>query len=129
MATDLDHGPGDGGEHPLVGCVRVIEAALDEVANVDPVFMSTEDKTVVMPALASSIERARGLLLRLLGTAGDVADEAGARTAAAWLGHHTHGTRAAAAADGRLAEALETRYRQLQDSRARPGRSRSSKPG
>ncbi len=128
MAEDLDHGAGGGGEHPLLARAREVSALLDSIGDLDPTYLPTEEKAAALRTWAANAERAHAVVLRLLGTAGDVAEDAGARSAAAWLGHHTHGTRAASAADGRLAEALETRYRQVQAA-VLAGRSRSSRPG
>ncbi len=114
MATEIEQGPPGAGENPLVACARQMTALLDQAAEVDPMYLSTADKSAVLRALSTSVHRTRGLLMRVLATAGDVAEETGARSAAAWLGHHTRTPYPVAAAEGRLAEALDSRYRHLQ---------------
>ena len=74
--------------HPVLGCVSEIEAALKGVADVDPVFMRTEEKAAALlglTRLAAQVEELRG---RVLVAADDVAAAEGARDPAAWLAHH-----------------------------------------
>ena len=51
--------------------------------------------------------------MRVLAASDDVADDAGARSPAAWLAHHTRSSHGAALADARVAEALEHRWHQV----------------
>ena len=97
--------------HPVVATVAVIDAALKDVADVDPVFMRVEDKRAVLVGLSELSSRLAELRLRVLAAAGDVAEEAGARDAAAWLAHAARLDRSATRREARLAEALDRRWR------------------
>ena len=91
--------------HPVLGCVAEIEAALKGVADVDPVFMRTEEKAEALLALtrlAAQVEELRG---RVLVAADDVAAADGARDPAAWLAHHARLDGVEARASLRLARA------------------------
>lgn len=103
-------------DHPVLTCARELDAALDRVAGIDPVLMTTPAKAAALKELSRVSERTRGLLLRVLANADDVALDDGARSAAAWLAHETRSVHGPAAAAGRLAEALDERWRLLQDS-------------
>ena len=88
-------------DHPVLTCAAAIDAALDQVAGIDPVFMTTPAKAAALRTLSRAVDRVQGLLLRVLANADDVALNEGARSAAAWLAHETrtaHGATAAAAA-------------------------------
>jgi hypothetical protein len=74
--------------HPVLGCVAVLDAALKDVADLDPTFMRTDDKAAALLALTRLAGRVEELRDRVLATAADVAAEEGARDAAAWLAHH-----------------------------------------
>ncbi|WP_193605720.1 HNH endonuclease signature motif containing protein [Nocardioides dongkuii] len=101
-------------EHPVRRCTRAIGAALDEVSDVDPAFLPVADRAELMVELTREASRLRGLALRLVGVSDDVAAEDGARSAASWLAHRTRSSQQSARADGRLAEALEQRWRVVQ---------------
>ena len=72
-------------QHPILRSCAAIDAALKEVSDVDPVFMTTADKAVALLTLQAEQDRIGELKLRVLGTAADVADEAGSRSPGAWL--------------------------------------------
>ena len=83
------------GSHPVLACVDTIGTALDEVASVEPVFMSTEEKQTALVELTKLSARVESLKLRVLAAADDIAVETGARSTAAWLADTTrdhHGT-------------------------------------
>ena len=101
--------------HPVLACAGAIGGALDEVAGVDPLYMTPAAKAAAMVELSRVIGRAQGLLLRVLATADDVALDAGARSAAAWLAHETRVTPGAAVRLGRLGEELDARWHRLAD--------------
>ena len=100
--------------HPVLQALELAEAALKDVADVDPVFMSTADKRTALIGAARVESRLQELGLRVLAVAGDVAAEEGARDQASWLDHHARRDRSAARAEQRLSEALEGRWRQVQ---------------
>jgi hypothetical protein len=99
--------------HPVLACAGAIGAALDEVAGVDPLYMTPTAKAAAMVELSKVIGRAQGLLLRVVANADDVALDAGSRSAAAWLAHETRVTPGAAVRLGRLGEELDTRWHRL----------------
>jgi hypothetical protein len=43
--------------HPVLAAVCAVEGALDEVAEVDPIYMSTDDKAAALLQLSSMIDR------------------------------------------------------------------------
>jgi uncharacterized protein DUF222 len=74
--------------HPVLGLVTALDAALKDVADVDPAFMVTDDKAAALLALTRLVGRVEELRDRVLACAGDVAEQEGARDAASWLAHH-----------------------------------------
>ena len=100
--------------HPVSGCLDLLEAALDEVTDVDPAFMPPGAKRRELLRLGKVEARLKELGLRLLATADDVAAEDGDRDMAAWLDHHARKDRPAARCEQRLAESLEGRWRLVQ---------------
>jgi hypothetical protein len=105
-------------EHPLLRCADRIATALDDVAETDPMYLPTPDKAAALVQLARAEERLHELRLRVLACADDVALEAGARSAGAWLAHQTRSGRGEAMAAERLAEALATRWPQVRSALA-----------
>lgn len=94
-------------QHPVLGCVAEVGAALDAVADAQPVYLSTAEKADALRELAVLESRLVGLRLRVLAAADDVAEETGARDVAAWYAHHTLTEPAVARADARLARSLD----------------------
>lgn len=74
--------------HPVSAAMASVDAALAAVAEVDPMFMTTAEKRQALLGLSGCIDRLEELRMRVLGAAGDVAADDGARDAAAWLAHH-----------------------------------------
>ena len=99
--------------HPVLACAAQAHAAVDEAALADPVLMTTSEKAEALVELSRAADRLHGLRMRVLAASDDVADDAGARSPAAWLAHHTRGSHGAALADARVAEALEHRWHQV----------------
>lgn len=95
--------------HPVVACARDLKRALEEVAEVEPMFMAPEDKRAALMTLHQAEAMLVELRLRVLDTATDVAESTGARDAAAWFSHATQTDTHAARADAHLAAALKTR--------------------
>jgi hypothetical protein len=77
------------------------------------VFMPTPAKAAALVELSRVIGRAQELQVRVLTKSDDVALEEGARSAAAWLAHHTRQDRSATAAAARLGQALDARWQAL----------------
>ena len=105
-------------EHPLLRCADRVHSALDDVADVDPLYLPTPDKAAALLQLARAEERLHELRLRVLAGADDVAQDAGARSSGAWLAHQTRSGRGEAMAAQRLAEALATRWHQVRSALA-----------
>lgn len=102
-------------QHPVLAAIGVIEAALKDVAQVEPTFMTTADKRTALLRLRPVAAMLEELGLRVLVTADDVADETGDRDVAAWLDHHNRTDRPAARQRQRVGEALDRRWRRVQD--------------
>ncbi len=85
--------------------IAAINAALDDLAQVDPTYLTVGEKKTRLLALSRVIARAEADRLRVLAVAEDVAVETGARSTAHWLADATR--------DGigqvRLRERLATR--------------------
>ena len=101
-------------DHPVLACAASIAAALDEVAGVDPTFMTTAAKATALVELSRALGRVEGLLGRVLANAGDVALEDGSRSVAGWVAHRTRAGYGAVAAATGLGESLESRWRRVQ---------------
>src|SRR5688572_22531755 len=99
--------------HPLTACVSRIEAAVDEAAGVDPLYLSTTAKQDLLLALTRVATRVDGLRLTVIANAGDVAAETGSRSMGSWVAHETRVDPPAAAGDVKLAGSLETKYAQV----------------
>lgn len=93
--------------HPVLAAVTVVEEALAEIADVDPVWMATGEKAQALLGVSTAIDRLTELQLRLLASADDVAAEEGARDAAAWLAQHGRRDRGECRRRLRLARALQ----------------------
>ncbi|WP_183100919.1 HNH endonuclease signature motif containing protein [Nocardioides pelophilus] len=72
--------------------------------------MTPAEKTTALQEITALEATLTDLKLRVLATAGDVADAAGARDIGSWAAHLTHADPTAARADARLAEALDRRW-------------------
>ena len=94
-------------QHPILGCLADIGSALDDVADAQPLYLSTTEKAMALRELAMLEARMVGLRLRVMAAAGDVAEAEGARDVAAWWSHHTLTEPEAARADARLAAGLD----------------------
>ena len=99
--------------HPVLGAVVAIDAALKDVADVDPVFMPTPEKATALLALERLETRLRELKLRVLANADDVAAADGSRDVAAWLAHRARLDRSQCRRDLRNARAVAERWAQV----------------
>src|SRR4051812_21779355 len=88
--------------HPVLGCVAELDAALKDVADIDPAFMRPDDKAAALLALTRLVGQVEELRDRLLVSADDVAAQHGARDAAAWLAHEARLDRGGVRASLRL---------------------------
>ncbi|WP_181641862.1 HNH endonuclease signature motif containing protein, partial [Nocardioides massiliensis] len=106
-------------------CTSRVRAALDDVADVDPLFATTEAKKVMLTELTELADRVVALRNEVLASADDVAADTAARRTANWVADATreHPGRVARAQD--LGEALRIRYQAL-GAAVRDGRVRMS---
>ena len=93
--------------HPLREASAAIGVALKSVADVNPTFMPTTDKSAALVEFLENRAKMDEVFLRLLGTCDDAAEADGHRDVAAWLSAHAQVRRSDAAADLRLAKALD----------------------
>jgi hypothetical protein len=105
--------PGDTPTHRILHAAALIETALKDVGDVEPLFMTTREKAEALTSLARLRDQLAGLQLRVMAVADDVATEHGARDVAAWLTHVTRGDRGATRAEQHLATALDRRWSQV----------------
>jgi hypothetical protein len=94
---------------PLLRAVDGIDLLLDEVADLDPMYLSTGHKEELLVALERQSTRLASLTARALAAAGDVAETHGTRHAGAWLAHETRQDPSAGRRAQRLAEGLDRR--------------------
>ncbi|MCR1786050.1 HNH endonuclease [Nocardioides carbamazepini] len=96
-------------QQPLLAAVADARASLDQVADLQPLYLSITEKEQLLVESARLAAQVDELRLRCLAEAGDVAEAHGARDAGAWLAHTAQLDPAAARADVHLAAALQTR--------------------
>lgn len=99
------------GLHPILRAAADIGTALKDVADIDPVFMSTSDKAAALEALSVEINQMEALRLRLMAHGQDVADRDACRTVAGWLETRTRTEHGPNLRSLRLGQALERRWR------------------
>jgi hypothetical protein len=100
--------------HPVLACAARVAEDLTAVGEVPVQPMSAEEKAAALVAVTGTIDQLHALRLRLLAAADDVAAEAGARDAGAWLAHRTRRDRREQQGDLRLATALADRWQHLE---------------
>lgn len=103
------------GSHPVVVCAERVGHELAEIAVVPVELMASAEKAEALIALSAAAARLDALRLRLLAAADDVAADAGARDAGAWLAHEARDERRELQRDLRLGEALAKRWHQVGD--------------
>lgn len=96
--------------HPILEATCAVDTALKSVASVNPTFMTTSEKAQALVELAALEGRLAELRLRVMASAGDVAETTAARDPAEWLAHETRSRYEDARADHRLALALDRRF-------------------
>ncbi|MGA8246249.1 MAG: DUF222 domain-containing protein [Nocardioides sp.] len=83
---------------PLLRCLTSIGRALDDVAELDATYLSTDEKARALRSVDRELSRLEGLRMQLLAASADVASDDGARSAGVWLAREsragtTHGVR------------------------------------
>ena len=99
--------------HPLLAGAQAIEAALQEMAQCNPVFLDPATKGELLLRLARAESRLAALRLQTMAVAEDLAATEGARDVAAWLTQHTRGEGSTCRRDLALAQALDRRWHHL----------------
>ena len=99
--------------HPILTATTVLGTALAQVADANPVFLTTTQKASVLTELARVEAQVAELRLRVLAVAGDLAETTAARDVGEWLAQATRGRFDQARADLTLAQALDRRYAAL----------------
>lgn len=95
--------------HPLLSCADAVEAALKDVAGVDPAFLTTDDKADLLRRLQALEARLTGLRLRVMAASGELADATADHSVATWLAVETRTDPRTQAGDLALARSLERR--------------------
>jgi hypothetical protein len=107
VAELIDH------QHPIVACTHQIAQALAEVTDVQPVFMSVDDKRTTLLRITQLERQLTELKLRAMAAAGDVAEEDGAKDVAAWIAPRTHADWSTARAEQKLATAIDSTWHKV----------------
>ncbi|WP_169799248.1 HNH endonuclease signature motif containing protein [Nocardioides jensenii] len=85
-------------------------AAIDELAGFEPLYVPMPQKRELLRGLVAAEARLAAVRLAVLATAGDVADDAGAKDPASWLSHDQNLDKREARADQALAKLLAERW-------------------
>src|SRR5687767_13752465 len=97
--------------HPILGCAESVAAAVKEVRDLHPVFMSSDQKQAAVIGLDRAIAMLTELKHRVLAAATDEeAQEAGFRDVTGWLAKTTRADRSDARSATKLAEVLDHRW-------------------
>jgi hypothetical protein len=96
--------------HPVLDAAEAIDVALKSVADVNPTFMSPDDKGTALCELARIDARLAELRMRILTDAGDLAEQSAAHDPAEWLAVNTRIRLEDARADLALGTALDRRW-------------------
>jgi hypothetical protein len=84
LGRDIDHwgaNPGDA----IDAALTAIESALEELLATDPAYWRTEQKKDLLARLEKLQAQQAALKLRVLASAGDIAEETGAKDASGWM--------------------------------------------
>lgn len=96
--------------HPILDAAASVQVALKSVSDVNPTFMSTDDKATALRELVRAESQLAELRMRVLADAGDVAEGSAARDAADWLAATTHVRHETARADLALGVGLDRHW-------------------
>jgi hypothetical protein len=99
--------------HPIVACVEAVEAALKDVARVDPSFMRPGEKAEALRRVHALEGRLTALRLRLMAASGEVADLTADPNVGIWLAAETRTDPRAQVGDLGLARGLDRRWTRL----------------
>lgn len=93
--------------------IAVLDAALDDVAAVDPIYLTTTEKQTALLDLSRVEARVQAAKLRILAASDDIAEATGARSTAHWLADATRENPGAVRRLSGLAEVLDERWTQV----------------
>ena len=101
--------------HPMLTLVAALDAAVDEVAGVDPIYMTVPDKKATLTGVARARARLEAIELKVLAAADDIAEATGDRSTATWLANETRDAHGTVRRKAVLARALTSRWAQTAD--------------
>jgi hypothetical protein len=99
--------------HPVLACADAIEAALKDVAGVDPAFLCPREKAEALRRLDGLESRLIELRMRVMANADELAHETADHSVATWLAAETHTDPRERAGELALARSLERRWTRL----------------
>ena len=99
-------------KHRLLSAVARVEAVLDGVVGVDPLYLSTTQKQELLVGLTRVLARVAGMRAQVLAVADDLAAVTSNRSAGTWLATQTRTSIREAVHDERLGTALRDRWTQ-----------------
>ncbi|KQZ68830.1 hypothetical protein [Nocardioides sp. Root151] len=71
----------------MTDSLAAVRSAIEELAGFDPLYVPMPQKRELMRGLVAAEAQLAAVRLGVLAVAGDVADDAGAKSAASWLSH------------------------------------------
>ena len=92
-----------------------LDAALDQAATVDPIYLTTAEKQDALTGWSRVIGRAQAQQFRVLAAADDIAIETGDRSTAHWLATATRDNPGTLRRHAALADALDRRWTAVAD--------------
>ena len=101
--------------HPLLATIASLDAALDEVAGADPIYLTTSEKQQTLLGCSRLETRIASVKLRVLAAADDIAIETGDRSTAHWLAAQTRDNPGTLRRHAALADALDRRWTGVAD--------------
>ena len=101
--------------HPMLTLVAALDAAVDEVAGVDPIYMTVPDKKATLTGVARARARLEAVELKVLAASDDIAEATGDRSTATWLANQTREAHGTVRRKAVLARALASRWAQTAD--------------
>jgi hypothetical protein len=100
--------------HPALSAITAIHAALDEISEIEPLFMTVAEKKTALVEIARARARVEALDLQLLAAGrDDVAEDTGARSTAVWAAEQTREAHGTLRSRAQLAAALHQRWTRL----------------
>jgi hypothetical protein len=100
--------------HRVLAAAASVKHELKSIEDVDPAFMTTDEKARAITEWAQNRARMDEVVLRMMASAADVAEQTGARDIAAWMAHATGSSLPKVREAMALADALDRLHPQLQ---------------